>query len=179
MEFRPPLHLTIHVETAFGRLGQDSLASKIEKGRKELCSLLKQNLDVFAWKPVDMTGVPRNIAEHRLNIREGLTPNQAKRKEDQAPTEIKFPRREATLKKKSTETLTENIQNPSTAKHEIEPKECSLRNGRRNVLRLQSKHQRVESMSEKADAVLSLPSPRCIKDVQKLNGKLASLNRFK
>ncbi|GJZ02642.1 reverse transcriptase domain-containing protein [Tanacetum coccineum] len=31
---------------------------------------------------------------------------------------------------------------------------------------------------DKADAVLSLPSPRCIKDVQKLNGKLASLNRF-
>ncbi|GKC37158.1 reverse transcriptase domain-containing protein, partial [Tanacetum coccineum] len=31
---------------------------------------------------------------------------------------------------------------------------------------------------EKADTVLSLPSPRCIKDVQKLNGKLESLNRF-
>ncbi|GJR69623.1 reverse transcriptase domain-containing protein [Tanacetum coccineum] len=31
---------------------------------------------------------------------------------------------------------------------------------------------------DKADAVLSLPSPRCLKDVQKLNGKLASLNRF-
>ncbi|GKE04104.1 reverse transcriptase domain-containing protein [Tanacetum coccineum] len=31
---------------------------------------------------------------------------------------------------------------------------------------------------DKADTVLSLPSPRCIKDVQKLNGKLASLNRF-
>ncbi|GJT14740.1 reverse transcriptase domain-containing protein [Tanacetum coccineum] len=30
----------------------------------------------------------------------------------------------------------------------------------------------------KADAVLSLPSPRCLKDVQKMNGKLASLNRF-
>ncbi|GJX70222.1 reverse transcriptase domain-containing protein [Tanacetum coccineum] len=30
---------------------------------------------------------------------------------------------------------------------------------------------------DKADAVLSLPSPRCLKDVQKLNGKLASLNR--
>ncbi|GKF26592.1 reverse transcriptase domain-containing protein [Tanacetum coccineum] len=41
-----------------------------EKGRKELCSLLKQNLDIFAWKPADMTGVPRNIAEHHLNIRE-------------------------------------------------------------------------------------------------------------
>ncbi|GJR75374.1 reverse transcriptase domain-containing protein [Tanacetum coccineum] len=31
---------------------------------------------------------------------------------------------------------------------------------------------------DKTDTVLSLPSPRCIKDVQKLNGKLASLNRF-
>ncbi|GJX76172.1 reverse transcriptase domain-containing protein [Tanacetum coccineum] len=32
--------------------------------------------------------------------------------------------------------------------------------------------------SEKADVVLSFPSPRCLKDIQKLNGKLASLNRF-
>ncbi|GJV92763.1 hypothetical protein Tco_1540576 [Tanacetum coccineum] len=27
-----------------------------EKGRKELCALLKQNLDIFTWKPTDMTG---------------------------------------------------------------------------------------------------------------------------
>ncbi|GJY93564.1 reverse transcriptase domain-containing protein [Tanacetum coccineum] len=31
---------------------------------------------------------------------------------------------------------------------------------------------------DKVDDVLSLPSPRCLKDVQRLNGKLASLNRF-
>ncbi|GKD66139.1 hypothetical protein Tco_1308247 [Tanacetum coccineum] len=43
-------------------------------GRNELCSLLKKNLDIFAWKPSDMTGVPRSIAEHRLNIREGYSP---------------------------------------------------------------------------------------------------------
>ncbi|GJV60513.1 reverse transcriptase domain-containing protein [Tanacetum coccineum] len=30
----------------------------------------------------------------------------------------------------------------------------------------------------KVDAILSLPSPKCLKDVQNLNGKLASLNRF-
>ncbi|GJZ21100.1 hypothetical protein Tco_0558139 [Tanacetum coccineum] len=41
------------------------------EGQKELCDLLRRNLDVFAWKPADMTGVPRHIAEHRLNIREG------------------------------------------------------------------------------------------------------------
>ncbi|GJT95375.1 reverse transcriptase domain-containing protein [Tanacetum coccineum] len=31
---------------------------------------------------------------------------------------------------------------------------------------------------DKVEAVLNLQSPRCLKDVQKLNGKLASLNRF-
>ncbi|GKD57731.1 reverse transcriptase domain-containing protein [Tanacetum coccineum] len=31
---------------------------------------------------------------------------------------------------------------------------------------------------DKVDAVLSLQSPKCLKDVQKLNGKLPSLNRF-
>ncbi|GKC81500.1 reverse transcriptase domain-containing protein, partial [Tanacetum coccineum] len=31
---------------------------------------------------------------------------------------------------------------------------------------------------DKVDAVLSLQSPKCLKDVQKLNEKLASLNRF-
>ncbi|GJV09100.1 hypothetical protein Tco_1346756 [Tanacetum coccineum] len=40
------------------------------KGRTKLCSLLKKNLDIFAWQPSDMTGVPRSIAEHRLNIQE-------------------------------------------------------------------------------------------------------------
>ncbi|GJV61547.1 reverse transcriptase domain-containing protein [Tanacetum coccineum] len=35
-----------------------------------------------------------------------------------------------------------------------------------------------ETRTDKVDVVLSLPSPKCLKDVQKLNGKLASLNRF-
>ncbi|GJS94524.1 reverse transcriptase domain-containing protein [Tanacetum coccineum] len=42
-------------------------------GRTELCTLLKKNMDIFTWQPSDMTGVPRSIAEHRLNIREGYS----------------------------------------------------------------------------------------------------------
>ncbi|GKE86832.1 reverse transcriptase domain-containing protein, partial [Tanacetum coccineum] len=49
---------------------------------------------------------------------------------------------------------------------------------RRDVLRIQSQHQGAESMSDNVDDVLSLSSPKCLKDVQNLNGKLASLNRF-
>ncbi|GJV08426.1 reverse transcriptase domain-containing protein [Tanacetum coccineum] len=35
-----------------------------EKGRTKLCSLLKENMDIFAWQPSNMTGVPRSVAEH-------------------------------------------------------------------------------------------------------------------
>ncbi|GJY23505.1 reverse transcriptase domain-containing protein [Tanacetum coccineum] len=42
-----------------------------EKTRSKLCNLLQQSLDIFAWTPTDMTGVPRQIAEHRLNVRKG------------------------------------------------------------------------------------------------------------
>nr|GEV31516.1 reverse transcriptase domain-containing protein [Tanacetum cinerariifolium] len=44
------------------------------KRRTELCSLLKENLDIFEWHPSDMKGVPRSVVEHRLNIREGYSP---------------------------------------------------------------------------------------------------------
>nr|GEZ31903.1 hypothetical protein [Tanacetum cinerariifolium] len=45
-----------------------------DKGRIELCYVLKKNLDIFSWQPSDMTGVPRSVAEHRLNIQEGYSP---------------------------------------------------------------------------------------------------------
>ncbi|GJT72688.1 reverse transcriptase domain-containing protein [Tanacetum coccineum] len=50
------------------------------KGQTELCSLMKENLDIFAWQLSDMTGVPRSVAEHRLNIREGYLPVRQKKK---------------------------------------------------------------------------------------------------
>ncbi|GJU96966.1 reverse transcriptase domain-containing protein [Tanacetum coccineum] len=50
------------------------------KGRTKLCSLLKENLDIFAWQPSHMTRVSRSIAEHRLNIREGYLPVRQKKK---------------------------------------------------------------------------------------------------
>ncbi|GKC78306.1 hypothetical protein Tco_1129080, partial [Tanacetum coccineum] len=50
-----------------------------EKGRKELCSLLKQNLDIFAWKPAEHRGISgrdirrlgkRKEDRHRKEIRQ-------------------------------------------------------------------------------------------------------------
>ncbi|GJU23884.1 hypothetical protein Tco_1157226 [Tanacetum coccineum] len=61
----------------------------------ELYNLLKDNLDIFAWKPADMTGVPRSIAEHRLNIRQGCQPIRQKRR-GQAPDRNKAIHKEVT-----------------------------------------------------------------------------------
>ncbi|GJS91350.1 reverse transcriptase domain-containing protein [Tanacetum coccineum] len=58
------------------------------EGRTTLCALLKRNLDIFAWQPSDMTGVPRQIAEHRLNIQDGYPPVRQK-KRGQAPERAK------------------------------------------------------------------------------------------
>ncbi|GKD21105.1 hypothetical protein Tco_1222808 [Tanacetum coccineum] len=44
-----------------------------EEGRNKLCNLLQRNLYIFTWKPADMTGVPRHIVEHRLNVRKGCS----------------------------------------------------------------------------------------------------------
>ena len=34
-----------------------------------LMEFLRDNADVFAWKPLDMPGIPDEIAEHCLNIK--------------------------------------------------------------------------------------------------------------
>nr|GEW03746.1 reverse transcriptase domain-containing protein [Tanacetum cinerariifolium] len=77
-----PLHLNfLDQEVVVG-------GSLSDKGRTKLCALLKKNLNIFAWQSSNMTGVPRSIAEHRLNIREGGPPVRQK-KRGQAPERTK------------------------------------------------------------------------------------------
>nr|GEW23737.1 reverse transcriptase domain-containing protein [Tanacetum cinerariifolium] len=70
-----PANFTVALHTDFPDQEVVIRGSLSDKGRTELCSVLKKNLDIFAWQPSDMTGVPRSIAEHRLNIREGYSPD--------------------------------------------------------------------------------------------------------
>ncbi|GJR74526.1 hypothetical protein Tco_0086891 [Tanacetum coccineum] len=38
------------------------------EGSTQLKNLLKKNKDIFAWEPADMTGVPKRIIKHSLNV---------------------------------------------------------------------------------------------------------------
>ncbi|GJR05680.1 reverse transcriptase domain-containing protein [Tanacetum coccineum] len=59
-----------------------------DTGRAAVCALLQRNLDIFAWEPKHMTGVPRSITEHKLKIRQGYSPVRQK-KRGQAPERAK------------------------------------------------------------------------------------------
>ncbi|XP_071739385.1 uncharacterized protein [Rutidosis leptorrhynchoides] len=46
----------------------------------KLRNILASNTDVFAWKEADMTSVPREIDEHKLNANPSLTPVRQKKR---------------------------------------------------------------------------------------------------
>ncbi|KAK1427879.1 hypothetical protein QVD17_16586 [Tagetes erecta] len=51
-----------------------------EETKQALWELLFDSLDVFAWQPSDMTGVPRKYAEHKLKVYDSKKPVQQKKR---------------------------------------------------------------------------------------------------
>nr|GEZ96364.1 hypothetical protein [Tanacetum cinerariifolium] len=206
------------------------------KGRTELCSLLKENLDIFAWQPSDMTGVPRLVAEHRLNIQEGYSPVWQK-KRGKAPERSKaiqaedcYPLLEIDWKVESlcgypfkcfldayksyhhiqlAESDEEKtafhtgqevycytkmpfgLKNAGTTYHRLVDKAFDSQISRNIKVYIEDlvvkSHTEAEMLRDiegiklcpdKTTTVLQLSSLRTIKEVQSLNGMLASLNRF-
>ncbi|GKE65647.1 reverse transcriptase domain-containing protein [Tanacetum coccineum] len=60
----------------------------------------------------------------------------------------------------------------------LNPKKCNFGVEEGMFLEYQVNTKGIKICPDKVDDVLSLQSPKCLKDVQKLNGKLATLNRF-
>ncbi|GKB85384.1 reverse transcriptase domain-containing protein [Tanacetum coccineum] len=193
-----------------------------EEGRKELCGLLRRNLDIFAWKPADMSGIPRHIAKHRLNIREECLPVRQKKRGwlsntvmvkkhddswrmcvdfkdlNKACPKDGYPLPEIDWKKQigqNLEVYVEDLVIKSCMKQEvIRDMEETFKTLREKNMKLNPKKyafgmregtflgykviaNKLRVYPDKVEAVLNLPSPKCLKDVQRLNGKLACLNR--
>nr|GEX64708.1 reverse transcriptase domain-containing protein [Tanacetum cinerariifolium] len=216
-------------------------------------SKIRRNLDIFAWKPADMTGVPRHIVEHRLNIHEGCLPVRQK-KRGQAhernkviyeeveklvnsgilkevhyhiwlsnPVMVKkhdgswrmcvdlmdlnkacpkdgYPLLEIDWKVESLsgnlevyvddlviksrteqEVIRDNEEMFKTLKEinkKLNPKKCTFGMREGTFLGYKVNADGLKVCPDMVEAVLSLPSPKCLKDVQRVNGKLVSLNRF-
>nr|GFB81909.1 reverse transcriptase domain-containing protein [Tanacetum cinerariifolium] len=63
-----PANLTVTLHPNFPDQEVVVGGSLSDKGRTELCSLLKKNLDIFAWQPSDMIEVPRIAILYRRSI---------------------------------------------------------------------------------------------------------------
>ncbi|GJS24260.1 reverse transcriptase domain-containing protein [Tanacetum coccineum] len=142
-----------------------------EKGHEELCALLRQNLDVFAWKPADMTGVPQHMVEHRLNVREGCPPvKQKKRRSPLSQLAIQPGHGQETRWELANvcgfQRSKQSMPSGRFILAEIDWKEGMFLGYKVNA-------EGLKVCPDKADTVLSLSSLGCLKDVQKLNGKLA------
>nr|GEW63559.1 hypothetical protein [Tanacetum cinerariifolium] len=151
---------------------EKSALIKVLKSHK----LLRRYLDVFTWKPTDMTRVLRHVAEHRLNVREGCLPVRQKKK-GQAPERNKAIGEE--VKKLVEADIMKEIHYHNWLSNPVRVKKHDDNWRMESTFlgyKLDANGLRV--CPDKVEAVLNLPSPKCLKDVQKLNGKLASLNRF-
>ncbi|GKB31226.1 reverse transcriptase domain-containing protein [Tanacetum coccineum] len=60
----------------------------------------------------------------------------------------------------------------------LNPKKCTFRVEEGMFLGYKVNTKGLKVCPDKVDAVLSIPSPKCLKDMQKLNEKLATLNMF-
>ncbi|GJV13927.1 reverse transcriptase domain-containing protein [Tanacetum coccineum] len=198
-----------------------------EEGRNKLCGLLQRNMDIFGWKPADMTGVPRHVAEHRLNVWEGCSPVRQKKRgqafdrnqaiqekvgklvEARIMKEMPFGLRNAratyqrlvdkalhkqigkdlevyvddlVIKIRTEDEIVRDIEETFKTLREINmklnPKKCTFGVEEGMFLGYKVNTRGLKVCPDKVDAILSLPSLKCLKVMQKLNRKLASLNRF-
>nr|GEW58575.1 reverse transcriptase domain-containing protein [Tanacetum cinerariifolium] len=205
-----------------------------DKGRIELCSVIKKNLDVFAWQPYDMTGVPRHGEETRWQLADvrrfyeseqglsaGLLSPVGNRLESGVSLRLPFQvllrrlqrlppnivggsrRRKYSLSYRAGGQIGWNIEvyvNDLVVKSHTEaemmrdveetfctlrkinmklnPKKCSFGLAEGVFLGFLITPEGIKPCPDKTAAILQLPSPWTIKEVQSLNGKLAGLNRF-
>nr|GEX78448.1 reverse transcriptase domain-containing protein [Tanacetum cinerariifolium] len=128
--------------------------------------------------PAAMTGVPHHIAKHRLSICEGYLPVR-KKKRGQTPERNKEIYEE--VEKLVDAGIMKEVNYHSWVLNPVMVKKHDggwrmMREGM--LLGYKVNADGLKVCPNKVEAVLSLPSPKCLKDVQRINGKLASLNRF-
>nr|GFA13377.1 hypothetical protein [Tanacetum cinerariifolium] len=160
-----------------------------EACRDQLKHLLKDNMGVFAWEPSDMTGVPRRIVEHILNVNPSMDPNVRatyQRLVDstfqcQIGRNLKACMDDMVIKSKDGKMLladiAETFDNLKKINMKLNPKKCSfgVEEGKLLWYIVTSKGIIVNPKNTKALA--NLQSPRTLKEMQSLSGKLAALNQ--
>nr|GEX18296.1 reverse transcriptase domain-containing protein [Tanacetum cinerariifolium] len=217
-----------------------TIASNLPKTLKEkLRELMRSNKDIFAWTPADMNGIPRELAEHRLNIHprtfpvwqkkrviakdrsEAITMEIHMAKEDeekmsfhteqgtfcyekmsfglknvgatyqrlmdnvfvsQLGRNIEIYVDDMVIKSKNEANLISDIAETfdtlRKANMKLNPKKCTFGVEAGQFFGYMITNEGIQENPEKVQAIINMASPRTLREVQALNGKLAALGRF-
>ncbi|XP_050242332.1 uncharacterized protein LOC126691322 [Quercus robur] len=123
--------------------------------RTRLIKFLKGNLDVFAWGHKDMPGISPEVIQHRLNVDPSRKPVQQRRR-------TFAPERDQAVAEEVTKLLTAGF-----------IREVYYPEWLANIVL-----RGIKANPEKVRAIIDMASPKTVKDVQKLTGRIAAVNRF-
>ncbi|GFZ01023.1 hypothetical protein Acr_14g0006580 [Actinidia rufa] len=132
----------------------DDVGRDPEAKRTELIQLLKANIKAFAWTPCEMPGIDHAFIKHELNVQSDARP---------------VKQRGRRLAPKHVDAVIEEVEKLKEADTIIELGE---------VLGLLVIRRGIKVNPEQIAAINHLVSPRNAKEVQKLTGMAAALNRF-
>nr|GEW98446.1 reverse transcriptase domain-containing protein [Tanacetum cinerariifolium] len=78
LEDEGPKRVDLTEQTLFNPAYPDQLVTigvnLLEGYKNQVKTLLKKSMDIFAWEPADMTGIPRRIIKHSLNVNPLMKP---------------------------------------------------------------------------------------------------------
>ncbi|GKV11325.1 hypothetical protein SLEP1_g22589 [Rubroshorea leprosula] len=164
------------------------------KERTELIAFLRANKDVFAWTSVDMPGIPTSVSQHKLSTNPLKKPVAQKQclfggeRFQVIKEEIK---NLLNLKVYVDDIVVKSLK---VEDHLADPAE-TFNNFRKNIMRLNPAKcifgveygkflgfmvstRGIEVNLEKIKAIAKMESPKLVKDVQRLTGKVVALHRF-
>ncbi|XP_072076753.1 uncharacterized protein [Arachis hypogaea] len=149
--------------------------------KEPLMKMIRANADLFAWTPADMPGIDPQLVSHHLAVKAGTKPvAQRRRKMSQERAEEVARQTASLLEAGFIRELDYSTWLSNVVLHDmrLNPLKCAFAMEAGKFLGFMITQRGVEANPEKCQAVIQMKSPGCIKDVQRLAGRLTALSRF-
>ncbi|GJT20964.1 hypothetical protein Tco_0890901 [Tanacetum coccineum] len=160
----------------------------LEQCKNQLRILLKKSMDVFAWEPANMKGIPRRVIEHSLNVNPSVEPVAQKRRVMASDrTQVIGRNLEAFVddvviksndEKVLIEDIAETFDNLRRINMKLNPKKYSFGVEEGKFLGYMVTFEEIRANPKKTKAIADMQSPRTLKEMQSRSGKLVALKRF-
>ncbi|GFS37725.1 hypothetical protein Acr_00g0053660 [Actinidia rufa] len=131
--------------------------------RTELIQLLKANIEAFAWTPYEMPGIDPNFIKHELNTMDAYIDDMVVKSKEES---------------NHLRDLAEIFAIVRQHKLRLNAAKCAFSVGSRKFLGHLVTRRGIEANPEQIAVIDQIASPRNAKEVQKLVGMAATLNRF-